>query len=173
MIYSRLNQVFSLAARERVFMENSCRLVNPAILKEFLSWQPRKRFLNKYAEDEEVRLFGELDGKLQTICRLLLNTGLRPPQEIMKVEKAYVNLTARPMHYKFTERDGEHLMGKHTIVPPHALLVVHGKNGTTRIVPLNSIAYSILEVLCADVATGDFLFLNREGTRDKVVLYGI
>jgi integrase len=172
MIYSRLNQVFSLAARERVFMENPCRLVNPAILKEFPSWQPRKRFLNKYAEDEEVRLFGELDGKLQTICRLLLNTGLRPPQEIMKVEKAHVNLTAKPMHYKFTERDGEHLMGKHTIVPPHALMVVHGKNGTTRIVPLNSIAYSILEVLCADVATGDFLFLNREGSQQESIKKG-
>jgi hypothetical protein len=53
MIYSRLNQVFSLAARERVFMDNPCRLVNPAVLKEFPSWQPRKRYLNKYAEDEE------------------------------------------------------------------------------------------------------------------------
>jgi integrase len=165
MIYSRLNQVFSLAARERVFMDNPCRLVNPAILKDFPSWQPRKRYLNKYAEDEEKRLFAELDGKLQTICKLLLNTGLRPPKEIMKVEKTHVNLTDKPKHYKFTERDGEHLAGKHIIVPPHALLVVHGKDGMTRTVPLNNTAYSILKALCSDVTTGDFLFLNRGGTR--------
>lgn len=146
--------------------------MNPAILKEFPSLQPRKRYLNKYAEDEEERLFRELDGKLRTICRLLLNTGLRPPKEIMKVEKAHVNLTAKPKHYKFTERDGEHLMGKHVILPPYALLIVHGKNGTTRIVPLNSIAYSILEILCADMATGDFLFLNREGTQQESIKKG-
>lgn len=117
-------------------------------------------------------MFAELGGNLQTVCRLLLNTGLRPPQEIMKVEKAHVNLTAKPKHYKFTERDGEHLMGKHIIVPPHALLVVHGKNGMTRAVPLNNTAYSILKVLCSDVMTGDFLFLNREGTRQESIKKG-
>jgi integrase len=43
------------------------------------------------------------------------------------------------------------------------LLVVHGKGGRTRIVPLNSKALSIMELLVGDAATGDYLFANREG----------
>jgi integrase len=163
MHYDRLNQAINMAIAERVTTENPCKMVKKSILKDFPSWQPRERWLNKFAEDEEVRLFEELDGKLQTICKLLLNTGLRPPKEILLAEKAHINLSDKPASYKFSERDGEHLVGQRIIIPPRAFLVVHGKDKSTRLVPLNNPAFSILEILCVDVTTGDWLFLNREG----------
>ncbi len=163
MIYDRLNQVFNQAVRERVFTDNPCRLVNRSVLKDFPSWQPRERWLNKYASDEEERLFKELDGQIATICRLILNTGLRPPHEILMAEKSHINLSEKAAHYRFTQRDGKHLESKHALIPPHAILVVQGKDKTTRFVPLNKPARRILEVLCADKATGDYLFVNREG----------
>ena len=172
MVYNRLNQMFNLAIREREAKENPCDLVSPAVLENFPVWQPRGRYLNKYAEDEEERLFKELDGKLQVICRLLLNTGLRPPQEILKVEKAHVNLLDKPKHYRLTERDGTHLSGKHVIIPPRAILVVHGKDNTTRLVPLNETAHGMLAVLCDDIATGDFLFTNRLGEVQESIKKG-
>lgn len=49
------------------------------------------------------------------------------------------------------------------ILPPRSLLVVHGKGGRTRIAPLNSKAFAIVEVLVDDAATGDYLFANRGG----------
>jgi hypothetical protein len=102
MHFDRLNQTINMAIAERVTNENPCRLVKKSVLKNFPSWQPRERWLNKFAEDEEENLFKELEGKLQTICRLLLNTGLRPPKEILLAEKSHVDLSDKPVPYKFT-----------------------------------------------------------------------
>jgi len=106
MHYDRLNQTFNMAIAERITTDNPCRLVKKAVLKDFPSWQPRERWLNKYAPDEEERLFKDLDTRLQSLCKVLLNTGLRPPKEILLAEKTHVNLSEKPMPYKFTERDG-------------------------------------------------------------------
>lgn len=101
--------------------------------------------------------------ELQTLCALLLQTGLRPRREVLLAEKRHANLSDKQRSYTFTARDGEHLAGQTVILPPRSLLVVHGKGGRTRIVPLNSKALSIMEVLVGDAATGDYLFANREG----------
>jgi integrase len=82
MHFERLNQVFNLAARARVHDDNPCALVKPQLLRPFPRWIPRERYLNKFDPDEEIKLFSELDGRLQTMCALLLQTGLRPPKEI-------------------------------------------------------------------------------------------
>jgi hypothetical protein len=55
--YDMLNQLFNMAIRERVMGDNPCRLVSRTVLKEFPTWQNRERWLNKYAPDEEGRLF--------------------------------------------------------------------------------------------------------------------
>lgn len=167
MIYDRINQLYNQAIGDRVYLDNPCRLVKRSVLKKFPSWQPRKRWLNKYEMEEEDRLFKELDGRLKSVCRLILNTGLRPPKEIMLVEKSHVNLGDKSKHYRFTERDGGHLVGQHIIIPPRAVLVAHGKDGSTRLVPLNKTAYDILTVLCSDHSTGHYLFANRDGTPIK------
>ena len=172
MIYDRINQLYNLAVGERVYLDNPCRLVKKSTLKKFPRWRPRKRWLNKYDPEEERRLFKELDPRLQPFCRLILNTGLRPPKEILLMEKRHINLTDRSVHYRFMERDGSHLTGQHIIIPPRALLVAHGKDGSTRLVPLNKTALDILTVLCGDKATGDYLFAHADGTPIKSIKKG-
>ena len=93
MFYERLNRTFNLAKRERVFMgENPCRLVNAEILKNFPTWKPRERWLNQHEDEEETKLFNELSPMLSALCRIILNTGLRPPKEILLMGKDHVNL---------------------------------------------------------------------------------
>jgi len=154
MHYNRLNQLFNLAIRERVTIDNPCRLVSRHVLKDLPTWRKRERWLNKYEKKEEEKLFSELDGRLQAICRLILNTGLRPPKEVLGIQKAHVNLTNEPRYHKHK--------GKDYIIPPRALFVAEAKDGRVRCVPLNRTAHSIFSVLCADVTTGKWLFLNRE-----------
>src|SRR5947209_3377971 len=163
MHYERLNQLFNLAIRERVYDANPCALVKPQLLKLFPRWIPRERYLDQFDPDEESKLFSKLDPRLQTLCAILLQTGLRPPREILLAEKRHANLSDNPRPYTFTPRDGEHLAGQIVILPPRSLLVVHGKAGRTRIVPLNAKAFGILEVLVSDAATGDYLFANKDG----------
>jgi site-specific recombinase XerD len=55
------------------------------------------------------------------------------------------------------------LFGQSILIPLRALLVAHDKDNTVRIIPLNNVAYRIMEVLCDDMTTGDWLFTNREG----------
>lgn len=172
MIYDRINQLYNLAIGERVYLDNPCRLVNKATLKKFPRWRPRRRWLNKYDPEEEDRLFKELDPRLRPFCRLILNTGLRPPKEILLAEKGHVNLTDKAVHYRFTQRDGAHLAGQHVLIPPRAILVAHGKDESTRLVPLNKTAFDILTILCNDKATGDLLFAHADGSPIKSVKKG-
>jgi integrase len=150
MIFGRLNRAFNLAKRERVFMgENPCRLVNAEILKNFPNWKPRERWLNQFADDEEERLFNELSPSLSPLCRILLNTGLRPPKEILLMEKDHVNLSDKVKRYK---------ADKVYMIPPQSIFIAHGKDGTTRMVPLNQTACSIFSILVGDETTGRWLF---------------
>jgi integrase len=95
--------------------------------------------------------------------RAASQTGLRPPREILLAEKRHANVTDKSIPYSFTARDGEHLAGQTVLLPPRSLLVVHGKGGRTRLVPLNSKALRIVEALVGDLATGDYLFANKGG----------
>jgi integrase len=150
MIFGRLNRAFNLAKRELVFTgENPCRLVNAEILKNFPNWRPRERWLNQHADDEEERLFRELSPSLSAICRILLNTGLRPPKEILLMEKEHVNLSDKVKRFR---------ADKVYMIPPQSIFVANGKDGTTRMVPLNSTAAGIFEVLVSDESNGRWLF---------------
>jgi integrase len=163
MYYERLNRVFNYAKRERVFAgENPCRLVNTEILKKFPTWQPRERWLNQHDEEEETRLFQELSPTISAISRILLNTGLRPPKEILLMEKEHVNLTDRVKRLR-----GD----KMYMVPPHSIFVLNGKDGTTRMIPLNRAAEAVFEVLCGDETTGRWLFA-KDGLPIKSIKKG-
>lgn len=72
--------------------ENPCRLVNAEILKNFPTWKPRERWLNQHEDEEETRLFNALSPMLSDLCRIILDTGLRPPKEILSMGKDHVNL---------------------------------------------------------------------------------
>ncbi|MBI3654154.1 MAG: tyrosine-type recombinase/integrase [Acidobacteria bacterium] len=153
MFYERLNRTFNLARRERVFLgENPCRMVNAEILKSFPTWRPRERWLNQHDDEEEQKLFNELSPVLSPLCRILLHTGLRPPKEILLMEKDHVNLTDKVLRYK-----GD----KMKMIPPHSVFVANGKDGTTRMVPLNQTVRRIFEVLVGDETTGRWLFAKN------------
>lgn len=96
--YDMLNQIFNMAIGERVINDNPCRLVSRAVLKELPTWENRERWLNKYAEDEEERLFAsfnEYGEHLTAIARIVLNTRIRPPKEVLGIKKEHVNLSDR------------------------------------------------------------------------------
>lgn len=89
--HDRLNQLFNMAIRERVLNDDPCRLVSRTVLKALPSWENRERWLNKYSPDEEERLFAtfnEYGEHLKALSLIVLNTGARPPKEVMGIKKS-------------------------------------------------------------------------------------
>ena len=162
-----LNQLFNMAIRERVINDNPCRLVSRTMLKDFPTWQNRERWLNKYASDEEERLFaafGEYGEHLAAIAHIVLNTGIRPPKEVLGIKKEHVNLSDEARYCKVEKAD--------VLIPPKAVLVAKGKDGNPRVVPLNRVARNVFKVLVEDSTTREWLFINRDGEPMKSIKKG-
>lgn len=141
-----LNQLFNMAIRERVINDNPCRLVSHNVLKEFPTWQRRERWLNKYAADEEERLFAafnEYGEHLPAVSRIILNTGVRPPKEVPGIKKEHVNLSAEARYYRIEKVD--------VLIPPRAVLIAKGKDGKPRVLPLNRMARNVFAILVAGI----------------------
>ncbi|HEY8224867.1 MAG TPA: tyrosine-type recombinase/integrase [Pyrinomonadaceae bacterium] len=165
--YNMLNQLFNMANRERLMNDNPCRLVSRAVLKELPTWRNRERWLNKYAPDEEDRLFAafnEYGEHLTAITRIVLNTGIRTPKEVLAITKEHVNLGDEARYCKVEQGD--------VLIPPKAVLVAKGKDGKPRVLPLNRTALGVFKVLAADQTTGEWLFTNRDGEPVKAIKKG-
>ena len=61
------------------------------------------------------------------------------------------------------------------LIPPRSIFVANGKDGTTRMIPLNDTAARIFEVLVADETTGRWLFSKRasRSTRSRKAFIGV
>lgn len=156
--YDMINQLFNMAIRERIINDNPCRLVSHTVLKEFPTWQNRDRWLNKYDAEEEARLFAafnEYGEHLAAISRIIINTGIRPPKEVLSIKKEHVNLSGEARYYKVDKVD--------VLIPPGAVLVAKGKDGKPRVLPLNRTAQNVFTILLEDTTTGEWLFTNRDG----------
>lgn len=165
--YNMINQIFNMAIGERVINDNPCRLVSRNVLKEFPTWQNRERWLNKYTPDEEDHLFAafnEYGEHLAAISRIVLNTGIRPPKEVLAIKKEHVNLADEARYYKVEKTD--------VLIPPQALLIAKGKDGKPRVVPLNAPARNVFKILVEDTTTGEWLFTNRDGGPMKAIKKG-
>jgi integrase len=165
--YNMLNQLFNMANRERLMNDNPCRLVSRTVLKALPSWQNRERWLNKYAPDEEDRLFAafnEHGEHLAAITRIVLNTGIRPPKEVLAIRKAHVNLGEEAVYCRVEQRD--------VLIPPKAVLVAKGKDGKPRVLPLNLTAQKVFRLLVEDATTGEWLFTNRKDEPIKAIKKG-
>lgn len=165
--YDMLNQAFNMAIRERVINDNPCRLVSHKVLKDFPTWQKRERFLNKYDKDEEERLFAafnEYGEHLSAISQIILNTGARPPKEVLSIKKEHVNLSDEARYYRVEKID--------VLIPPRALLIEKGKDGKPRVLPLNRTAHNVFTILVSDSTTGEWLFTNRDGGPMKAIKKG-
>jgi integrase len=165
--YDMINQLFNMAIRERVINDNPCRLVSHTVLKDFPTWQNRERWLNKFAPDEEERLFAafnEYGEHLSAISRIILNTGIRPPKEVLSIKKEHINLSDEARYYKVGKID--------VLIPPRAVLVAKGKDGKPRVLPLNGVAQNVFTILVGDSTTGEWLFTNRDGKPMKAIKKG-
>ena len=165
--YDMLNQIFNMAIRERVINDNPCRLVSHNVLKDFPTWQKRERWLNKFDEDEEDRLFAafnEYGEHLSAISHIVLNTGIRPPKEVLSIKKEHVNLSDEGRYYRVDKID--------VLIPPRAVLVAKGKDGRQRVLPLNRVAHSVFTILVGDSTTGEWLFTNRDGEPMQAIKKG-
>ena len=69
-------------------------------------------------------------------CRIVLNTGIRPPKEVLSLRKEHVNLSDDAHYCKIENAD--------VLIPPRAVLVARGKDGRPRVLPLNTTAYGCL-----------------------------
>ena len=158
--FNMLNQIFNMAIRERVTNDNPCRLVSRLVLKKLPTWQNRDRWLNKYEPDEEEKLFAkfpEYGDHLRAFCQIVLNTGIRPPKEVLSLRREHVNLSTEPHYCKVEKTD--------VLLPPRAVLVAKGKDGRPRVVPLNGIAYRVFTQLVTECSGGEWLFTSREDQR--------
>ncbi|HKP37584.1 MAG TPA: tyrosine-type recombinase/integrase [Pyrinomonadaceae bacterium] len=156
--YNMLNQLFNMAHRERLVNDNPCRSVSRAVLKQLPTWRNRERWLNKYEPDEEERLFAAFNqygGHLAAITRIVMNTGIRPPKEVLAIKKRHINLSNEARYCRVEQGD--------VLIPPQAILVAKGKDGKPRVLPLNQIAQRVFSVLVNDRTTGEWLFTNRDG----------
>ena len=165
--YNMLNQLFNMANRERLMNDNPCRLVSRTVLKELPTWRNRERWLNKYEPDEEERLFAafnECGEHLKAITRIVLNTGIRPPKEVLAIRKAHVNLGDEALYCRVEQGD--------VLVPPKAVLVAKGKDGKPRVLPLNLTAQKVFRILLEDATTGEWLFTNRKDEPIKTIKKG-
>src|SRR5258708_6816203 len=139
--YNMLNQLFNMANRERLINDNPCRQVSRTVLKQLPTWQNRERWLNKYADDEEERLFEAFNHygeHLAAISRIVLNTGIRPPKEVLAIRKEHLNLGDEARYYRVEK--GE------VLVPPKTVLVAKGKDGKPLVFPLHHPAPGIFRI---------------------------
>jgi integrase len=165
--FNMMNQLFNMAIRERVTNDNPCRLVSRAVLKNLPTWQNRERWLNKYAADEEERLFaafGDYGQHVASACHIVLNTGIRPPKEVLAIRKEHVNLSDEQRYCKVERTD--------VLIPPRAVMVAKGKNGRPRVLPLNRTAHDVFANLVKDASTEGWLFPNRNGDPIKAIKKG-
>lgn len=178
--YNMLNHIYNMAIRERIYYDNPCRYVSKKAIEKLPTWIQRDRWLNKYppieVEDEdgnkklvseEERLFGaftEHGEHLVAIGRIVLNTGIRPPKEVLEIKKEHVNLSDQARYCKVEQVD--------VLIPPQAVLVAKGKDGKPRVVPLNQSAGEVFKTLIDNEASDEWLFANKDGQPIKEVKKG-
>ncbi len=165
--YNMLNQLYNMAIRERIINDNPCRLVSRTVLKLLPTWQNRERWLNKYSPGEEQRLFAafnEYGEHLAAISHIVLNTGIRPPKEVLSIKKEHVNLSEASRYYKVGHKD--------VLIPPQAVLIAKGKDGNPRVLPLNRTVQKVFQLLVNDATTGEWLFTNRNNGQMKSIKKG-
>jgi integrase len=102
---------------------------------------------------------------LAAITRIVLNTGIRPPKEVLTMKKEHVNSGDVARYVTVDQRD--------VLLPSKSVLVAKGKDGKPRVVPLNLTAQNVFRILVEDSTTGEWLFTNRKGEPIKARPYDL
>jgi integrase len=139
-----LSAVCSHAITEEIMSENPCARINDEPEKE------RERYLTP---DEQERMLEVMVGDLEYIRApfdVSLHTGLRKNVELLKLKVGHLNFTSRPMFFP--------IHGGNVEIPPNWLIVVSGKRGKYRLIPMNTIARAILWQVAGDRSSDVFVF---------------
>src|SRR5688572_13224875 len=94
-------------------------------------------------------MVGELE-YIRAPFEVSLNTGLRKKVELLKLKVGHLNFTPRPLFFP--------IHGGNVEIPSNWLLVVSGKRGKYRLVPMNSVARPILSRIAAERSPDAFVF---------------
>lgn len=139
-----LSAVCSHAIQEEIMTDNPCALINDEPEKE------RERYLTT---DEQERMLQVMVGDLDYIrapFEVSLHTGLRKNVELLKLKVGHLNFTSHPIFFP--------IHGGNVEIPSNWLIVVSGKRGKYRLIPMNSIARAILSRVADDRSPDAFVF---------------
>ena len=139
-----LSAIFSQAIEEEIVSQNPCARINDEPEKE------RERYLTTDEQDRMLKVMvGDLD-YIRAPFEVSLHTGLRKNVELLKLKVGHLNFTSRPMFFP--------IHGGNVEIPPNWLIVVSGKRGKYRLVPMNSVARPILYRIAAEQSPDAFVF---------------
>lgn len=139
-----LSAICTRAIREDVISVNPCaRLANDPE-------QSRARYLTP---DEEVRLLAAAVDDLEFLripILVSLNTGLRKCVELLKLKIGHLNFGPRPVFCS--------VRGGNVEIPPGWLIVLKGKRGKYRLIPMNSQVRALLLSITQERQGSEFVF---------------
>ncbi len=161
-----LSSIFLMAIREKVATENPVAAIPKTIRKMLKARRRRTCPLDDLKEHVLIEKgFVGRNAHLRPVALFDLHTGLRLG-ELQRLERDHVNLERDS---KWVEIDGEAVE-----VPFDCFVVVKSKNGSSRVIPLNTRAKAIVQHQLDDVTVGNYLFpsIKREGEMMKEVKKG-
>ncbi len=156
---SLLSSIFNMAIVEKAALENPCRHIPKTVRKTIRA--RNKRPCPMTADKEAVLFTKGLTGRyahLRPLCLFDRNTGLRLG-ELTRLEREHFNLSS---DVKWVEVDSEH----HE-VPRDCFIVVRGKNGKARVIPLNAEARAVAVHQLNDATVGQFVFPSNK-TKEQI-----
>jgi integrase len=153
-----LSSIFRMAIRERVATSNPCEELPKSVRAKIPARRKRNRRLSP---GEEKALFGVgLVGRrehLRPVSEAALCTGMRKG-ELFRLKRQDLNFS--------TIAVTRVIKGEVWEVRPGWLLIEKSKNGRPRVIPMSRRVRKILQVLCEDVTTGEYVFRSiRTGER--------
>jgi integrase len=161
-----LSSIFLMAMREKVAAENPVATIPKTIRKMLKGRRRRQCPLDDLKEHVLIEKgFVGRNAHLRPVVLFDLHTGLRLG-ELERLERDHVNLDRES---KWVDIDGEPVE-----VPVDCFVVVKSKNGSSRVIPLNSQAKAIVQHQLSDVTVGNYVFpsAKHEGEIMKEVKKG-
>lgn len=149
-----LSSIFRMAIGEQVATQNPVTLV-PKAVRKMIKARRRRRCTLDYEKEERLLSQG-LVGRcahLRPVVLFDLHTGLRWG-ELSNLKREHVNLSDESVWFDINGESYE--------LPPDCLIVLRGKNGRPRVIPLNSQAKAVAEHQLNDATVGEYLFSSNK-----------
>lgn len=139
-----LSGVCKQAIKEELMDANPCSKIDE---------EPENSRARYLTMEEQIRLYAVLRDDLAFLeppMTVSLGTGMRKGIELLKLKVEHLNFSPRPVFYP--------VRGGSVEISPNWLIVVKGKRGKYRLIPMNSHVRDTLSALCRDRAPDEFVF---------------